>query len=176
LEVETVAGATHAQVDHGTGAIVSGTKQAADAVCQTKLAEIRQRRALPASDGTVTYEPIPGEPSELEHQLRESIKQIDARNARRGKSKGKADRSQLLESFKILAQRYQAIGMAARYCEVLGHYHVEDFDEFPDTEQGSVEARTCYRVMSLDVADAEAFAADALADAQQQAQESNAGA
>jgi hypothetical protein len=157
-EVETVRGATVAQVDHSTGAIVSGTKEAAQAVCQAKLAEINQRRALPPADGTVTYEPIKEEPS-LEHQLRESIKQVDARNARRGKSKGRADRSQLLEAFKSLAQRYRAIGMAARYCEVLGYYHVEDVDEFSDTEQGSVEARTCYRVMSLDVADAEVFVA-----------------
>jgi hypothetical protein len=138
-----------------------GSKAASDAVRDRKLADIGARKAaeqavpLPAQeDSPFTYQDEP--PSELELTLAESIKLAETN---RPKKKPGAGKIEMLQSFGELKKRYKGIGMEQAYYAILGQHGVCHSNEFPDDANGMSQARMCYKAMTLDCADEEAYSA-----------------
>jgi hypothetical protein len=165
-EVDSIPLAVHMRVDPLTGDILEGSKAAAQEVANRKIREIKERRdkaAAAAAECTqavteLTYEEVPTDepPSELELTLAESIKLAEAH---RSKKKPGASQIEMLKTFGELKKRYKAIGMGQAYYAMLGQYGVCHSNEFPGDFNGMSQARMCYKAMSLDCADAEAYAA-----------------
>jgi hypothetical protein len=188
-EVDSVPSAVHMRVDPLTGAILEGSKAAAQEVADRKIREIKDRRAKEAAAQAVPTQPVqvylppsmqsPAEPTyeevpldeppaapddawkqryetEMELTLAESIKLAEAN---RSKKKPGASQIEMLKAFGELKKRYKAIGMEQAYYAMLGQYGVCHSNEFPGDFNGMSQARMCYKAMTLDCADEEAYAA-----------------
>jgi hypothetical protein len=97
-------------------------------------------------------------PTELEQQLRDSIEMVERQKKTKNGAKS-ARKIDMLQAFGELKKRYRAIGMENTYYAALGHHGAEHSSDFEDTEYGLRKARVCFKMMQLNCADLEAYAA-----------------
>jgi len=151
----------------------AGSKEAAQAVAELKLAAFKKDRELKARvkaaqkeipEGPVYYEEVPEEPMpsedeipaiDLAAQLRASIEMYGDKKPKKGaKTAGLID---MLQAFGGLKKRFEAMGEVTNYYGVLGAWGVCHSNEFPDTDEGKSQARKCYKAMSIECGELEAF-------------------
>ena len=80
-----------------------------------------------------------------------------AKTSKSGKKLG-ATLIQIVQAFKPLKDRFQAIGKVEEYYGVLKAHGVEKSNGFADDDAGIAKARVCYKAMNLRVSEAEMFA------------------
>jgi phage recombination protein Bet len=84
---------------------------------------------------------------DLTAQLRASIEMYGDKKPKKGAKT--ASQIDMLQAFRGLKERFQAIGETDRYYATLGAWGVNKSNEFPDTEDGKSQARKCYKEMSI---------------------------
>jgi phage recombination protein Bet len=133
----------------------AGSKDSAAAVAEAKIAALRAK--VPVAEVlNVEQETL----SDLENTLQASIDMVKETPAPWKKKGGKPTKYDLLRAFAEMKKRYQAIGLESTYYAVLGRHSVEHSNEFPNNAAGGKAMWACYREMSLNVADCEAWTAN----------------
>lgn len=149
-EVDSVQGAVHVTVGQD-GELLSGTREAAQAVAQEKIAAMQAKAGItpaikepaPAPIIDATLDPDPP-------TLHDDIQAHPPKAA----SKKPYDKFAMYAALEGLKKRFVALGAEAEYRRILGLYGATKRTELP-TNDGGTQARAAYKEMSLRVADLE---------------------
>lgn len=129
-----------------------GSREAQEQVAETKI-KMLTSGSTPEEAHEAVAEVVPtdeGPPTEIEEQLRESIKQ--AKEAKAAKDGEENEFKRMLKAFQGLKERFADIGKSSEYYRVLGAHGIEHSNQF----HKFTDARACYKEMQILASDLEA--------------------